>query len=137
MQLLKFLYCKLLTIIKQLPNFPHKVQGLNHRPQRWEASVLPLVHHGPLVASISCSNPYVFGLEKYVSNITIENILAESRSKVKLRSHYDIACLQPLTNILSKYQHTTAYRNTFRDTPRQNILYLPAQPPACVAGHHG
>ena len=34
-QLVKVLYCKLPTIgKKQLPTFPHKVRGLNHRPQR-------------------------------------------------------------------------------------------------------
>ena len=46
-QLVKVIYCKQLTISKQLPTFPHMVQGLNHQPQRWEASVLPLRHHGP------------------------------------------------------------------------------------------
>ena len=38
-QLVKILYCKLQTIGKQLQSFPHKVWGLNHRPQRCEASV--------------------------------------------------------------------------------------------------
>ena len=33
-QLFKVLYCKLLTIGKQLPTFPLKVQGLNRLPQR-------------------------------------------------------------------------------------------------------
>ena len=37
-QLVRVLYCKLLTIGKKLSTFP----GLNCRPQRWEASVLPL-----------------------------------------------------------------------------------------------
>ena len=46
-QLVKVLYCKLPTIGKQLPTFPHKVWGLNSRPQRWEVSVLPMHHHGP------------------------------------------------------------------------------------------
>ena len=32
------------AIRKQLTTFPHKVWGLNCRPQRWEASVLPLPH---------------------------------------------------------------------------------------------
>ena len=41
-QLVKVLYCKQLTIGKQLPTFPHRLRGLNRRPQRWEASVLPL-----------------------------------------------------------------------------------------------
>ena len=48
-QLVKVLYCKLLTIGKQLPTFPHRVKGLNYRPQRWEASVLPLRHRDPLM----------------------------------------------------------------------------------------
>ena len=38
-QLVKGLYCKMLTIGKQLPTFPHRILGLNHSPQRWEASV--------------------------------------------------------------------------------------------------
>ena len=41
-QLVKVLYCKLPTIDKQLPTFPHNVLGLNCRPQRWVASVLPM-----------------------------------------------------------------------------------------------
>ena len=45
-QLVKVLYCKRLTIGKQLPTFPHKVLGLNHSPQRQEAIVLPLHSHG-------------------------------------------------------------------------------------------
>ena len=46
-QLVKVLYCTLLTIGKQLPTFTHKIRGLNCQPQRWEASVLPLHHRGP------------------------------------------------------------------------------------------
>ena len=38
-QLVKVLNCKLLTIGKELPTFPHRVRGLNRRPQRWEASM--------------------------------------------------------------------------------------------------
>ena len=41
-QLVKFLYCKLLTIGKEQPAFPDKVQALNHLPQRWKVSVLLL-----------------------------------------------------------------------------------------------
>ena len=46
-QLVKVLYCKLPTIGKHLSTFSHKVQDLNHRLQSWEASVLPVRHHGP------------------------------------------------------------------------------------------
>ena len=48
-QLVKVLYCELPTIGKQQLTFPHKVWGLNHRPVRSEASMLPLHHHGPLI----------------------------------------------------------------------------------------
>ena len=43
----RVLYCKLLTNGKQLPAFPHNaLTGIEPRPQRWEARVLPLCHHG-------------------------------------------------------------------------------------------
>ena len=47
-QLVGVLYCKLPTNGKQLPAFPFEaVPGIEPRPQRWEARVLPLCHHGP------------------------------------------------------------------------------------------
>ena len=45
-QLVKVLYCQLLAIDKERLTFTHNVQGLNHRPLRWEVSMLPLFHHG-------------------------------------------------------------------------------------------
>ena len=48
-QFIRVLYCKLPTNSKQLPAFPlEAVPGTEPRPQRWEARVLPLCHHGPL-----------------------------------------------------------------------------------------
>ena len=45
----RVVYCKLPTNGKQLPAFPLKaVTGIEPRPQRWEARVLPLCHRGPL-----------------------------------------------------------------------------------------
>ena len=41
-QLVKVLYCKLLTIGKATTDFPIWVWGLNRKHQRWEAGVLPL-----------------------------------------------------------------------------------------------
>ena len=42
-QLVRVLYCKLPTNSKQLPAFPlEAVPGIEPRPQRWEARVLPL-----------------------------------------------------------------------------------------------
>ena len=52
-QYIKFarvLYCKLPTNGKQLPAFPlTAMMGIEPRPQRWEARVLPLCHRGPQV----------------------------------------------------------------------------------------
>ena len=43
----RVVYCKLPTNGKQLPAFPLKaVTGIEPRPQRWEARVLPLCHRG-------------------------------------------------------------------------------------------
>ena len=44
-QFVRVVYCKLPTNGKQLPAFPLKaVTGIEPRPQRWEARVLPLTH---------------------------------------------------------------------------------------------
>ena len=44
----RVLYCKLPTNGKQLPAFPlTAMTGIEPRPQRWEARVLPLCHRGP------------------------------------------------------------------------------------------
>ena len=49
-EFVRVLYCKLSTSGKQLPAFPlEAMPGIEHRPQRWEAKVLPLCHHGPQV----------------------------------------------------------------------------------------
>ena len=46
-QLVKVLYCKLLTKGKQLPAFPLEVErGFKLGSQRWETRVLPLCHRG-------------------------------------------------------------------------------------------
>ena len=50
-QLVEVLYCKLKQISKQLPTFPHRVQGLNYRPLRCEGNVLPMHHCGPALVS--------------------------------------------------------------------------------------
>ena len=44
----RVVYCKLPTNGKQLPAFPlTAMTGIEPRPQRWEARVLPLCHRGP------------------------------------------------------------------------------------------
>ena len=47
-QFVRVRYCKPPTNSKQLPAFPlEAVTGIEPRPQRWEARVLPLYHRGP------------------------------------------------------------------------------------------
>ena len=53
-RLVKVLYCKLPTIGRKLPSFPHR--DLNCRPQRWEAS--SFVQH----PSCKISGAYLVGL---------------------------------------------------------------------------
>ena len=49
-QMVKVLYCKLPTNGKQQPAFPLEVGlGFELRSHRWEGSVLPLCHSGPLL----------------------------------------------------------------------------------------
>ena len=49
-----------------------------------------------------------------------------ARSKVKSRSHHDVADLHPLANVPTKYQLPTPYG--FRDTGRTNFFLLPTHP---------
>ena len=47
----RVVYCKLPTNGKQLPAFPlTAMTGIDPRPQRWEARVLPLCHRGPYIS---------------------------------------------------------------------------------------
>ena len=49
-EFVRVLYCKLPTNGKQLPAFPlEAVPGIEPRPQRLEARVLPLCHRGPIL----------------------------------------------------------------------------------------
>ena len=52
---LGFCTVKLPTNGKQLPAFPlEAMPRIEPRPQRWEARVLPLCHHGPHTLSPTC-----------------------------------------------------------------------------------
>ena len=54
---LGLLYCKLPTNGKQLPAFPlTAMTGIEPRPQRWEARVLPLCHRGPFEHDVKQKN---------------------------------------------------------------------------------
>ena len=77
----RVVYCKLPTNGKQLPAFPLKtVTGIEPRPQRWEARVLPLCHRGPLqcckVSLFECYDEYnnVFSPVIYIHTNGLEHI---------------------------------------------------------------
>ena len=54
----RVVYCKLPTNGKQLPAFPlTAMTGIEPRPQRWEARVLPLCHRGP---NCKLGNKYMY-----------------------------------------------------------------------------
>ena len=56
-QFIRVLYCKLPTNLKQLPAFSlEAVPGIEPRPLRWEARVLPLCHRGPQIFQLASSN---------------------------------------------------------------------------------
>ena len=62
-QFVRVLYCKLPTNGKQLPAFPlEAMPGIEPRPHRWEARVLPLCHRGPryLCYMYICINMYIW-----------------------------------------------------------------------------
>ena len=59
-QFVRVVYCKLPTNGKQLPAFPHEaVPGIEPRPQRWEARVLPLCHRGPFQIMFKTLHTYI------------------------------------------------------------------------------
>ena len=63
-QLVKVLYCKLLSNGKQLQAFPLQVgPGTEPRPQRWEATVLPLCHCGPYILVLDNELKYFLIIE--------------------------------------------------------------------------
>ena len=77
-QFIRVLYCKLPTNGKQLPAFPlEAVPGIEPRPQRWEARVLPLCHRGSLTESLRVlCYIYVIRLYTYISMHTYLGLIS-------------------------------------------------------------
>ena len=68
-QLVKVLYCKLLTNSKQLPGFPlEAMPGTEPRPQSCEARVLPLCHCAPPLPTVFSLLSSFSMLKTYGSN---------------------------------------------------------------------
>ena len=78
----RVVYCKLPTNGKQPPASPLKAMpGIEPRPQRWEARVLPLCHHGPCWVYKPLHNVFTFSSGQYIT------ILSEKPGASKSRSH--------------------------------------------------
>ena len=66
------------------------------------------------------STSYTLRFPKYSPDKILEVKVTTARSKVKSRSHHDVAHLHPLTNVPTKYQLPTPYG--FRDIARTRFL---------------
>ena len=76
------MYCKLPTNGMQLPAFPLKaVTGIEPRPQRWEARVLPLCHRGPYSPS-KCTDKILF--EKFGWRSLLRQARYENKGQTSL-----------------------------------------------------
>ena len=71
------------------------------------------------------STSYTLRFPRYSPDKIFKLKVTKARSMVKSRSHHDVAHLNPLTNVPTKYQLPTPYG--FRDTGRTNFF----PPPAC------
>ena len=64
--------------------------------------------------SVNPSTPY--GIKEINPDKILKLMVTMARSKVKSRSHHDVAHLHPLTNVPTKYQLPTPY--SYRDIAR-------------------
>ena len=68
---------------------------------------------------IRCNNPHIFAIGKIYLKYGSKNSLAEPRSKVTIKLHYDIAYLHPqampLRSTYNPYKHSTPYVWGFQD----------------------
>ena len=61
--------------------------------------------------------PYTpYGIKEINSDKILKLMVTTARSKVKSRSHHDIAHLHPLTNVPTKYQLSTSYKTRFSNS---------------------
>ena len=84
----------------------------------------------PTQGPYQVSTSYILWFPRYSPDKVFKLNFTVTRSKVKSRSHHDIAHLHPLTNVPIKYQLPTPYG--FRDTARTNFFPLPIHPNTCL-----
>ena len=88
-EFVRVLYCKLQTNGKQLPAFPHEaVTGIEPRPQRWEARVLPLCHRGPISSLVIQFTSVRVHHKKYIyKKDFVSTLHTHNKFTVKLSNH--------------------------------------------------
>ena len=123
-QLVKVLYCKLPTNVKQLPAFPlEAMPGTKPRPQRWEARVLPPGTVAPLNAlKDQCNHFYI--LIKHQTYISMRVFLTQ-------RTQNDITQLaqffyKPVYLVISAFSPSIIVKRSgySRNALRHNIAHL-------------
>ena len=82
-------------------------------------------HTPPDQCPYPVSTSYTLRFPRYSPKKIFKLKVTTARSKVKSRSHHDVAHLHNLTNVPTKYQLPTAY--SFRDTGRTN--FFSSRPP--------
>ena len=103
----RVLYCKLPTNGKQLPAFPlEAMPGIEPRPQRWEARVLPLCHCDPK------------------SNVKVGDFTLHSTSKVVLGQVLWICHLCMVRSVILYVTHKSALGLLFWIWPSQTPVIL-------------
>ena len=88
----RVLYCKLPTNGKQLPAFPlQAMMGIEPRPQRWEARVLPLCHRGPFTVWFVASCNLFLDIQKVILFLGENTLFAHANlyyPSNRLRSYF-------------------------------------------------
>ena len=88
-QFIRVLYCKLPSNGKQLPAFQlEAVLGIEPRPQRWEARVLPLCQCDPNALLKHISSEIKF-LKTILTDILVQLALISLSTCISYRSHHN------------------------------------------------
>ena len=103
----RVVYCKLPTNGKQLPAFPHKAfTGIEPRPQRWEARVLPLCHRGPFEnEQVTCSSLHGVKLLNLIPVDAFTTTCFHPNSNIILHSIIGMACVIIVILIAAVYRY--------------------------------
>ena len=109
------------------PCFPCAVGTLVTMTTSNQGHTMILHTYTPNQCPYQVSTSYTLRFLRYSPDKIFKLKVTKARSKVKSRSHHDVAHLHSLTNVPTKYQLPTPYG--FRDTGRTNFFPPPTYPP--------